>query len=1213
MLYFVKKGNKFKLVDKPSGKVSRDLPTIHLTDFSLADQKILKTIVSPEQLLKDLKKRKPLQSKKIKIKIKNPKAAKTVVKAEFKAEPKAKAEPKVFPKPNLQRSSSKAPSVYGSPRSLPDNSVYNKVEAEEAEAKRMEEYAKKYGIEQAEKHYGTAKFRGLHENDTPEVAAKKQAQNRKEMEKVEEVPDKIAISYSRYKPTAPNFKILLSDARNGKAVSAAFEEPSGQTRVREPDFLLDGDTLVVPLYSRLVREKIISEGDHEFNSAIQNPKFQRWLGTAKRMFYVAENGFTPSQIKELHQFKFEIDEEDARVSRRIFIKKHTPDSSREGSRVSSPEHQPIYEDSPVNNVLEAIERLERESSSSKDSPPSTPKKRPSKIDKLSEEEKKERQRLINEKSAKTRAENKAKKLTPTKEEDSPDKETIIQKRIREASEKRKLQEAEDKEKAKLQLFEEQQQYERQLQAQKDFEEREKTKHKPISPKEKPKSPKEESPVETRIRLDKEERAKKEAKQEKQFQEMMVNTKKSYDEYQFEKAMEEADASRKAKAEAEEAEAAKPKPKPKVLIPKHLLKPPAPAPKSILKPTPAPAPAPAPAPLSYIQELEQGITRNKAQIFKQKEIIENDIKKNGKTTTEAHIKLKGYNARLKDKEDKLNAELSKAKPSEAEAKQSSKAKQSGETAPAAKPAGSGLGGKLSSQEVKDFIGASYSKKKNANNVGDYILDRELSTKNNKVYYNPKTKKAVIANAGTSSMGDWWNNKNILFGNYETTNRYKEVEDVQKRAITKYGLPNLSNVSHSQSGESARIMAKKGLTNESISLNPAIIGKSHEGVQVIRSGNDLVSAFTPMGENDVTIKADTINPLTEHSNNVLDRVDQDFGKGLKNNIHHIYMTTRGRMSGRGKRRPHPALQSAASVLNPGAFNNLGLGLRGGDIQASYRNDFTNEEQGGNLADWAKKTWNKIPSKYQEPIKNIGLAAKSDLGFGIGGEVGDGLRGGKFADWARKVWHKIPEHYHKPIESIARSGAHDLGFGLKLMDEQTGGSFGDWVRKTWGKIPTKYQEPIKDIGLAAKKDLGFGLRGGKFADWARKIWHKIPEHYHKPIESIARSGAHDLGFGLKLMDHETGGSFGDWVRKTWGKIPQKYQEPIKNIGLAAKSDLGFGLRAGSGLRGGKLVKGSPEAKAYMASIRKRKGSGLRACGLRGGELPPRSRNPVTDPEFL
>jgi hypothetical protein len=41
--------------------------------------------------------------------------------------------------------------------------------------------------------------------------------------------------------------------------------------------------------------------------------------------------------------------------------------------------------------------------------------------------------------------------------------------------------------------------------------------------------------------------------------------------------------------------------------------------------------------------------------------------------------------------------------------------------------------------------------------------------------------------------------------------------------------------------------------------------------------------------------------------------------------------------------------------------------------------------------------------------------------------------------------------------------------------------------------------------------------------------------------------------------------------------------------------------------MVKGSAEAKAYMASIRKKKG------GMKGGELPPRSRSSITDPSLM
>jgi len=43
----------------------------------------------------------------------------------------------------------------------------------------------------------------------------------------------------------------------------------------------------------------------------------------------------------------------------------------------------------------------------------------------------------------------------------------------------------------------------------------------------------------------------------------------------------------------------------------------------------------------------------------------------------------------------------------------------------------------------------------------------------------------------------------------------------------------------------------------------------------------------------------------------------------------------------------------------------------------------------------------------------------------------------------------------------------------------------------------------------------------------------------------------------------------------------------------------------RGMGLVKGSAEAKAFMASIRKKK--------MKGGAVPPPSRSPITDPSLL
>ena len=63
-VYVMKDKRKWKIVDKPDGPVSTDLPPIKIGDFNVKDQKRLRNIVSPEQLLKELKERKPKKGKK---------------------------------------------------------------------------------------------------------------------------------------------------------------------------------------------------------------------------------------------------------------------------------------------------------------------------------------------------------------------------------------------------------------------------------------------------------------------------------------------------------------------------------------------------------------------------------------------------------------------------------------------------------------------------------------------------------------------------------------------------------------------------------------------------------------------------------------------------------------------------------------------------------------------------------------------------------------------------------------------------------------------------------------------------------------------------------------------------------------------------------------------------------------------------------------------
>jgi hypothetical protein len=180
----------------------------------------------------------------------------------------------------------------------------------------------------------------------------------------------------------------------------------------------------------------------------------------------------------------------------------------------------------------------------------------------------------------------------------------------------------------------------------------------------------------------------------------------------------------------------------------------------------------------------------------------------------------------------------------------------------------IGGNIDNEELKKFVDAGYKTKSEAENIDGYVLDKELSTKRDKVYYDPKTNKAVHTIAGTDKALDWTNNLLIPLGLHQYSNRYKNAEKIQKEANKKYGKENLSLVSHSQSGNIAQNLAKKKLVgDENITLNPAIIGSHKKNVKVVRSSGDVVSALTIKNKKDKTYNTGSWNPLYNHSTEIL----------------------------------------------------------------------------------------------------------------------------------------------------------------------------------------------------------------------------------------------------------------------------------------------------------------------------------------------------------
>ena len=80
---------------------------------------------------------------------------------------------------------------------------------------------------------------------------------------------------------------------------------------------------------------------------------------------------------------------------------------------------------------------------------------------------------------------------------------------------------------------------------------------------------------------------------------------------------------------------------------------------------------------------------------------------------------------------------------------------------------------------------YSKKKK-DKIGDYELDRQLSTHNDQIYYNKKDNKLMHNINGTNSAYDWIDNiklglgKFSPFGGFKESSRYKTSHDKLREA-------------------------------------------------------------------------------------------------------------------------------------------------------------------------------------------------------------------------------------------------------------------------------------------------------------------------------------------------------------------------------------------------------------------------------------------------
>lgn len=183
--------------------------------------------------------------------------------------------------------------------------------------------------------------------------------------------------------------------------------------------------------------------------------------------------------------------------------------------------------------------------------------------------------------------------------------------------------------------------------------------------------------------------------------------------------------------------------------------------------------------------------------------------------------------------------------------------------------------LRAGDLKRLLKASYQDER-PTDIDGFLYIPDLSNDTTAVYYNPILNKAVVSHRGTKGVLDWANNIAYLRGGYNWTNRYKQGQEVQRRTEKRYGAENVETIGHSQGGVLARELGKN--TKNIIQLNPSyLFERKGKNETIVKSSGDIVSS---LANADIIIPKQSINPITEHRIDILDRLpsNQLIGRGI-----------------------------------------------------------------------------------------------------------------------------------------------------------------------------------------------------------------------------------------------------------------------------------------------------------------------------------------------
>lgn len=136
---------------------------------------------------------------------------------------------------------------------------------------------------------------------------------------------------------------------------------------------------------------------------------------------------------------------------------------------------------------------------------------------------------------------------------------------------------------------------------------------------------------------------------------------------------------------------------------------------------------------------------------------------------------------------------------------------------------------------------------------YAYDSMLSSKNEKVYYNPTQNKLLVSVAGTDKFSprDIITDVYLGLGKLQDTSRYKHAHQTILDAKKKYNVNNATLAGHSLGGSIVSYAGSKGDTIYTLDKGATIGTKTRSRERAYRSAGDAVSALAANAKNMTTL--------------------------------------------------------------------------------------------------------------------------------------------------------------------------------------------------------------------------------------------------------------------------------------------------------------------------------------------------------------------------